>query len=60
MSFYRFLKHTLGIYIDPSSAQPEKIEIEKQSPDPLCFLSGSFGGSAINWSVAEKDLFSIF
>ena len=32
---------------------------EDQAHEPMCFLSGSFKGSSFNWSVPEKEGFSI-
>ena len=34
-------------------------EIEKQEHEPLSFLSGSFTGSAANWSMPEKEGFAV-
>ena len=33
--------------------------ITKQSHEPLSFLSGSFSGSQLNWSIIEKEAFPI-
>ena len=35
------------------------LEIQDQQHEPMCFLSGAFKGSSINWSVAEKEGFAI-
>lgn len=34
-------------------------EVEKQDHQPLAFLSGSFTGPASNWSIIEKEAFSV-
>lgn len=36
-----------------------QLEVEKQHHEPLSFLSGSFTGSAANWSIVEKEAFAV-
>jgi len=36
-----------------------KLPVEKQKHEPLSFLSGSFTGASANWSIVEKEAFSI-
>ena len=33
--------------------------IESQEHEPLSFLSGSFTGHALNWSIVEKEAFAV-
>ena len=35
------------------------LELEEQQHEALSFLSGSFTGSAFNWSVVEKEAFAV-
>ena len=35
------------------------LELEEQQYQPLSFLSGSFTGSAFNWSIVEKESFAV-
>ena len=36
-----------------------KLPVSKQHHEPLAFLSGSFKGSQLNWSIVEKEAFPI-
>lgn len=41
------------------SEKDQKLDITAQGHEPFCFLSGSFTGSALNWSVPEKEVYAI-
>ena len=50
--------HWSGILTQVPTRQRNK-PIDNQEHEPLCFLSGAFKGSSKNWSVPEKEGFSI-
>lgn len=62
--------HTMCLFTDASETHwaavltqipnaDTKKKIEDQLHEPLCFLSGAFKDSSINWSVPEKEGFAI-
>ena len=62
--------HTMCMFTDASEthwsavltqvpSNQMSLSIAEQDHEPLCFLSGAFSGSSFNWSMPEKEGFSI-